>query len=400
MTYPWKNLSGLWLVVSIMVLSVCVPSVLYADKGAGASANAPMPAVEVSVIRVQERIIEPSIELSGRVSAFRIAQVRPQINGIISKRLFSEGSHVKAGQILYLIDPDMYQATLESAQAGLVRAQALEYAARLKAKRYKALAATKAVSIQEETDIQAVWKQSQAEVLAAKAAVKAAQINVHYTKIKAPISGRIGTSLMSEGALVTAQQPSPLSVIQQLDPVYVDVTQSANDLFQLKHQIMDNANGTTSGSTTRVQVVLADGSLHGSVGEVAFSGVTVDPSTGSVLLRAIVPNPNQELLPGMFVRAKLISSRKQGVLTVPQAALSRDSRGKASVMVVTSDFLVENRMVETGHAMGKDMVITRGLTKGEQVVVYGLQKIRPGMKVSISSTKDSSSSNPANRRGE
>ncbi len=392
MKYPWKILSVLWLVVPVIGLSVCALSFLYANKNARASENVSRPAVEVSVIRVPERIIEPSIELSGRVAAFRIAQVRPQINGIICKRLFVEGSHVKAGQILYRIDPDIYQAALESARASLARAQAVEYAARLKAQRYKTLVATKAVSIQEQTEIQAAWKQSQAEVLAAKAAVKTAQINVNYTDIKAPISGHIGTSLVSEGALVTAQQSSALAAIQQIDPVYVDVTQSADDLFQLKNQIMKNRKGMESPAKTRVQVLLSDGSLYGPEGEVSFSGVTVDPTTGAVVLRAIVPNPDQVLLPGMFVRARLISSSKRSVLTVPQAALRRDSKGTASVMVVTPDSIVENRMVQTGHIMGKDYVITGGLVKGEQVVVYGLQKIRPGMKVSISSSPQASSS--------
>ncbi len=381
MRYIENKLSFFRMSFAGMMFSLCLFCLADAAEQVQASANSSKAKIEVSVIRVQEKFIESEMELSGRVAAFRTAEVRPQINGIICKRMFTEGSDVVSGQTLYQIDKEIYQAALESARAGLAQAEAVEYAARLKAQRYQKLVDTKAVSVQEQIEIQAAWKQAQAQVLAAKAAVKTARINLNYTDIKAPISGRIGKSLVSEGALVTAQQPSALAAIQQLNPVYVDVSQSADELLRLRMQMLPNPSQNKKSMKTRVQVLLPGEISHEQMGELAFSDVTVDPATESVILRAIIPNPDQLLLPGMFVRARLISAREQKMVMVPQSCLIRNNKGQSHVMVVTDASVVESRLVQTGPVLGQEIVIVHGLHKGEQVVVAGLQKIRPGMTV-------------------
>jgi membrane fusion protein, multidrug efflux system len=347
---------------------------------AAAGSGAPM---EVSAVSISEQPAQVTLELSGRTAAFRVAEVRPQVSGIVQKRLFAEGGEVKAGELLYQIDPATYQATFAGAEAALARSEAMEYSARLKATRYRTLVLTKAVSEQEQVDADASWKQAAADVASAKAAVQNARINLNYTRVTAPISGRIGKSLVSEGALVTAQQGTALATIQQLDPLYVDVSQSSNELLLLKRQLSAEKADQAKDLKTKVKVVFDDGLEYGETGILEFSDVSVDQSTGTVTIRATVGNPRHELLPGMFVRARLTSEQQQTVIMVPQASITRNARGQAMVMLVNGQSMVEARLIETGRNVGDQIVVTKGLAAGEQLIVAGLQKIRPGAPVKV-----------------
>jgi membrane fusion protein (multidrug efflux system) len=349
----------------------------------GPSAAGPGAAQEVTAVHISAQPAQVTMELSGRTSAYRIAEVRPQVSGIVQKRLFTEGSEVKAGELLYQIDPATYQAAFASAEAALARSEAAEYSARLKATRYRTLVLTKAVSEQEQVDADASWKQAVAEVAAAKAAVQNARINLNYTRVTAPISGRIGKSQVSEGALVTAQQGTALATIQQLDPLYVDVSQSSNELLQLQRQLSAEQAQPVRELKTKVKVVFDDGSEYGETGTLEFSDVSVDQSTGTVTIRATVGNPRHELLPGMFVRARLTSEQQQTVIMVPQGSITRNARGQAMVMLVNGQSMVEARLIETGRNVGDQIVVTKGLAAGDQLVVAGLQKIRPGAPVKV-----------------
>lgn len=339
--------------------------------------------MEVNAVTIASQQTQLSIELPGRTAAYRVAEVRPQVSGIVQKRLFTEGSEVKAGELLYQIDPATYQAALASAEANLARAEAQEYSSRLKSTRYANLVKTKAVSEQEQIDAEAAWKQARAEVAAAKAEVQRARINLDFTRVTAPIAGRIGKSLVSEGALVTAQQATALASIQQLDPLYVDVSQSSNEVLQLKRKLSAKKAEEDTQLKTEVRVVLDDNSEYGEVGTLKFSDASVDQSTGTVTIRAIVGNPLRGLLPGMFVRARLTPEQAQTAILVPQASIVRNNRGQAMVMLVNEQSTVEARPVETGQNMGDKITITKGLTEGEQLIVAGLQKIKPGMPVKV-----------------
>lgn len=341
------------------------------------------PPMEVGAIVVTAQPLPLTIELPGRIAALRIAEVRPQVSGIVQKRLFVEGSEVKSGELLYQIDPTSYQAALAGAEASLAKAEAAEFSARLRAKRIETLAKNKAVSEQEQIDAEALWKQAQAEIAAARAAVQNARINLEHTRIIAPIAGRIGKSQISEGALVTAQQATALAVIQQLDRVYVDVSQSAGELLQLKRKFAASPSSGDQPLTTFVRVVLDDDSLYGETGVLEFSDVSVDQGTGTVIIRGIIANPRHELLPGMFVRARLSAEREEPTILVPQAAIVRNTRGQAMVMVVGEESKVVSRPVETGQNVGDQIVIVKGLAEGEQLIVSGLQKIKPGTTVKI-----------------
>ena len=317
-------------------------------------------------------------ELTGRTAPLRVAEVRPQVNGIILKRLFTEGSDVKAGQLLYQIDPAVYQAAVASAKANLAKAQANEQSARLKAQRYAELVKVKAISRQEYDDADAAWKQQVAEIGAAKAALQSANINLAYTKITAPISGRIGKSAVTEGALVTAQQADSLTSISQLDPMYVDVRQSTADLLRLKRQVAAGKLVQDESKGAKVRFQLEDGSQYSEEGSLQFSDVTVDETTGMVTLRVLVPNPHDLLLPGMFMRATLQEGERPQGLLVPQTAVTRTPKGGATVMVVTADNKVELREVQLSRVVGDSWVVESGLKTGEKVIVAGLQKVKPG----------------------
>ena len=337
--------------------------------------------VEVDVVTVQPQSVELQVELPGRTAPFRVAEVRPQVNGIIQKRLFVEGSEVTAGQLLYQIDPAVYQARVDSAVASLARARAVEQSARLKAERYRVLVKTKSVSELDQIEIEAGWKQAIADVAAAEAALNSARIDLEYTRVTAPISGRIGKSMISEGALVTAQQSTALATIQQLDPLYVDVTQSSMELLKLKKDLSAGVIPGGDMAKQQVRILLEDGSEYGETGSLEFSDVTVDQTTGGVTLRAIIANPHRDLLPGMFVRARIVSGLKEDAILVPAASISRNSKGQAVLLLVNSESKVENRIIESGRNIGEKVMVNDGLKGGEMVITAGLQKVRQGAAV-------------------
>jgi membrane fusion protein (multidrug efflux system) len=303
------------------------------------------------------------------------------VGGIIQKRLFTEGSDVKAGQVLYQIDPATYQAAFASAKAAMARAEATLGTVRLKAERYQDLVKIKAVSQQDNDDVQAALKQAEADVAATKAAVETARINLAYTRVTAPISGRIGRSTVTEGALVTASQQAALATIQQLGSMYVDVTQSSAELLRMKQNLAKGLLKTDGATQARVKLLLEDGSAYPLSGTLKFSEVTVDQSTGSVTLRAIFPNPKQTLLPGMFVRAVVEEGISEQAILVPQRGVTRNPKGEAVVMVVGAEEKVEPRPIKVARTVGDSWLVSEGLKPGDRVILEGLQKARPGTQV-------------------
>src|SRR6266581_5906377 len=327
------------------------------------TAAAPPPAgpPEVGVAVVQPEHVALTTELPGRTSPNLIAEVRPQVGGIIQKRLFTEGSDVKAGQVLYQIDPASYQAAYASARAAQARAEATLDTVRLKAERYRDLVKIKAVSQQDNDDAQASLKQAEADVASTKAAVETARINLAYTKVTAPISGRIGRSTVTDGALVTASQTAAMATIQQLSSIYVDVTQSSAELLKLKQNLASGLLKHDGANQARVKLLLEDGSAYPLPGSLKFSEVTVDQSTGSITLRAIFPNPKQTLLPGMFVRAILEEGVNEQAILVPQRGVTRDTSGNALVMVVGAEEKVEPRIITVARTVGDSWLVSAGL---------------------------------------
>jgi len=336
---------------------------------------------EVSVITVQPKRVTLTTELPGRTSAYLIAEVRPQVGGIIQNRLFTEGSDVKAGEVLYQIDPAVYQATFHSAKAALARAEANLVPIRLKTGRYAELVKMNAVSRQEYDDASAAFMQAEADVEAGKAAVETARINLAYTKVTAPISGRIGRSSVTNGALVTASQPAALATIQQLSPIYVDVTQSSAELLRLKQNLASGLLKSNGAAQAKVRLLLEDGSHYPLPGTLKFSEVTVDQSTSSITLRAIFPNPQHTLLPGMFVRAILEEGVNEHAILVPQRGVTRNPAGNAMVMVVGGEEKVEPRVIKVLRTVGENWLVSEGLKAGDRVILEGLQKARPGTPV-------------------
>jgi len=337
-------------------------------------------APEVGVVTLKTEAMNVTTELPGRTASFRIAEVRPQVTGIILKRNFVEGSDIKAGMSLYQIDPATYQAAYDSAKGELVKAQASAQVARVTVNRYKPLLGTNYVSKQDYDTAFSTAAQADAAVVAAKAAVESARINLAYTKVTSPISGRIGKSAVTEGALVTNGQADALATVQQLDPIYVDVTQSSNDFLRLKQELADGSLKQANGKA-QVKLLLDNGSEYKQAGTLEFSDVTVDETTGSITLRAVFPNPDDALLPGMFVRARLDEGVNNNALLVPQQGITRNPRGDATAMVVGADNKVELRTVTTTQAIGDKWVVTDGLKSGDKVIVTGLQKIKPGVQV-------------------
>lgn len=339
------------------------------------------PPQDVGVVTLEPQRVEIVTELPGRTASFRVAEVRPQVGGIILKRLYEEGGEVKEGDQLYQIDPARYEASLESARAAVVRAEAAAEVARLLAQRRSKLVTSSVISTQDYDDALASYKQAEADVVAAKADMETARINVDYTKVLAPISGKIGRSAVTEGALVTPGQTSPLSTVHQLDPIYVDVTQSSAQLLRLRKQL---ERGDLKGVDDREAVanlVLEDGSTYEHPGKLQFSEVSVDMGTGSVALRAVFPNPEHALLPGMFVRAMVTEGvNEQGIL-VPQRGVTRNAKGQPVALVVNPEDTVELRVIETDRAVGDSWLVTKGLSAGDRVIVEGLQKAPPGSKV-------------------
>ena len=348
--------------------------------GCGKKAAAPMQMSppEVAVVTVNPQRVALTTELPGRTSPYLVAEVRPQVGGIILKRLFSEGSDVRAGQVLYQIDPATYQAAYANAKAALSRAEANVVPLRLKAERYGKLLAIGAVSKQDSDDISAQFKQSEAEIEAAKAALETARISLAYTKVTAPISGRIGRSSVTEGALVTASQTVALATIQQLSPIYVDVTQSSSDMLKLKQNLASGLLKINGADQALVKLLLEDGSAYPLPGTLKFSEVTVDQSTGSIILRAVFQNPQQTLLPGMFVRAIVEEGVDDRAILVPQQGVSRTPQGDAMVMVVGAGEKVEQRTIKVARTVGDSWLVSEGLNTGDRVILEGVQKARPG----------------------
>ncbi|HIW78431.1 MAG TPA: efflux RND transporter periplasmic adaptor subunit [Candidatus Bilophila faecipullorum] len=355
------------------------------NTAAGPSAA---PAVEVAVDVVTPQKVLYTTELAGRTSAFQIAEVRPQVSGIIQKRLFTEGADVKAGDTLYQIDPATYKADLDSAKANLARAEANVAPARLKMQRFKDLVNISAVSKQEYEDAEAAYKQALADVGVNKAAVENARIRLDYTKVTSPISGRTGRSLVTPGALVTANQGNPLTTVQQLDPVYVDVTQSSTEVLRLKRALESGTLQRADEGHAAVRLLLEDGSEYAHSGTLQFTDVSVDESTGMVTLRAIFPNPEHDLMPGMYVRAILKEGVDEQAILLPQRALVRDAKGNATAYVVNAESKVEVRPLKVGRTQGNSWVVLDGLKAGDKVIVEGIQKIRPGATVRIAATPD------------
>ncbi|MBA0218151.1 efflux RND transporter periplasmic adaptor subunit [Pectobacterium brasiliense] len=350
------------------------------DSGNNQQGGAQQQMPEVGIVTLKTEALNVMTELPGRTSAYRIAEVRPQVGGIILKRNFVEGSDVKAGASLYQIDPATYQASYNSAKGSLAQAQAQAEIARLTVNRYKPLLGTNYVSKQDYDQAVATSRQADAAVQAAKAAVDTAQINLAYTKVNSPIEGRVGKSTVTEGALVATGQATALTTVQQLDPIYVDVTQSSNDFLQLKKEL-ENGTLKQSEGKANVRLLLENGTEYTEAGTLEFSDVTVDETTGSITLRAIFPNPQHNLLPGMFVRARLDSGVNPTALLVPQQGVTRDPRGQATAMVVGEGNKVEPRALKTSKAVGDKWLVTEGLKAGDRVIVTGLQKIRPGAQV-------------------
>lgn len=336
-----------------------------------------MPPPDVKVVTLKAAPLTVSTELPGRTSAYRIAEVRPQVGGIILKRNYKEGSDVKEGESLYQIDPAPFQATLNSAQAELAKARANAELARLTVNRYKPLLGTNYISRQDYDEAVSTHAQAQAAVRAAQAAVQTAQINLNYTKVTSPISGLSGKSNVTEGALVATGQSQPLTLVQQIDPIYVDVTQSSDDYLRLKHEIASGAMDKEQGKVA-VTLVTAENKDYTHKGYLEFSDVTVDETTGSITMRAVFPNPQESLLPGMFVRARVDEGVRPDAILVPQQGVIRTAKGGAVVNVVNAKNEIEVRPVTVGQAYGNKWLVTAGVNNGERVVVEGFQKIKQG----------------------
>ena len=372
-----NNNRARWLMAAASILVVG-----FILGGCGKKTSAPPNITpEVAVVTIQPKQVIITTELEGRTSANLVAEVRPQVNGIIQKRVFTEGSDVKAGQLLYQIDPAVYQAAFDSAKAAQARAEANLGAVRLKEERYSDLVKIKAVSQQDYDDAHATFKQAEADVASTKAAVESARINLAYTKVIAPISGRIGRSAVTDGALVIASQSAALATIQQLDSMYVDVTQSTSDLLKLKQNLAKGLLKKGDSAQAPVKLFMEDGSSYPLTGTLKFSEVTVNQSTGSVTLRAVFPNPQKLLLPGMFVRAILIEGISDQAITVPQRGVTRNPKGEAMVMVVGAEEKVEPRIIKVVRTVGDSWLVSEGLKAGDRVILEGIQKARPGTPV-------------------
>lgn len=340
----------------------------------------PMSEVVVQTVHPERALL--TTELPGRTAAFLVAEIRPQVNGLILKRLFQEGADVKAGTVLYQIDPAPYRAALDQAQAALAVAEAELPSARARAERTRGLVKIHAVGQQEADEAEAAFQKATAAVASSKAAVDAARINLAYTPVKAPISGRTGVSSVTPGALVTAYQPASLTSVQQLDPIYVDVTQSSSDILKLRRNLENGRlKASSQGGAKRVKLILEDGTPYPLEGKLEFRDVTVDPGTGSVTLRLVFPNPKHVLLPGMFVRAVVEEGVDEHAILAMQEGVSRDVKGDAVAMVVNAAGKVEQRTLTVDRTIGTKWLVTGGLQDGDQIIVEGVQKVRPGMPV-------------------
>jgi membrane fusion protein (multidrug efflux system) len=368
---------------------------------AGCKKKAPPPMMpEVSVVTLQSRPVTLGMELPGRVVPVRVADVRPQANGVILKRLFTEGTNVEAGQPLYQIDPSQYRATYETARANVERASATLVASSALLGRYKGLIDSNAVSKQEYDNAVAAQMEASANLASAKAALESARVSLVYTDVLAPIAGRIGRSSVTEGALVTANQDTPLATIQQLNSVYVDIVQPSLNLLKLQKEYASGRLKSAGKNQAVATLTLEDGSPYPLKGRLGFAETTVDPESGSVTLRATFPNPDRILLPGMFVQVHLQQGVDENALLIPQRAVTRDQRGEPTALFVGVDNKVELRTLKADRAINDDWLITDGAKAGDRVIVEGLQKVRPGMQVKATEfvappTNDGSNGAPA-----
>ena len=370
------------LVALLSSLALCATLAACSDQQASSAppkAAQPAGPTAVGTVQLQAERYAASTNLPGRVSAFLQAEIRPQISGIVQKRLFTEGALVKAGQPLYQIDPASYEAVQASARAALAKAQAQARTAEVNARRSAELVKIDAISRQSAEESQAAAAQSASDVAVAKAALQTATINQDYTRIRAPIAGRTALSSVTAGALVTANQTAALTTVQQLDPVYVDVTQSSTELLQLRRDLAQGRfERAGANDAARVRITLEDGSAYPLPGRLQFSGLTVNPGTGAVLLRAVVPNPDGVLLPGMYVQAQLTTGVAADALFVPQQAVTRDIAGQPSVLLVNAEHKVERRAIVVDRAVGSRWLVTDGLAPGDEVIVDGFQRIKVG----------------------
>ncbi|MGN6261225.1 MAG: efflux RND transporter periplasmic adaptor subunit [Ralstonia sp.] len=350
------------------------------NKQAQGPGGAGMPPTEVGVVTVQPHSVGLTSELPGRLEATRVAQVRARVAGIVLKRTYAEGSDVKAGQQLFQIDPAQYKASLDSAKAQLARSEATQTQAQLKAERYKPLVATNAISKQDYDDATAAAKQATADVAAARAAVETAKLNVGYASVTSPISGRAGLAQVTEGALVGQGEATLLTTVQQIDPIYLTFTQSSTEVLRLQQALKDGKLAKAGGDAAKVTLVTEDGRAYAQPGKLYFSDLTVDPATGTITLRAIVPNADRTLLPGMYVRARLEQAVDEQAITVPQQAVTRSPDG-ASVMVVDEKGMAAVRQVQADRSTGTEWIVSSGLKAGDKVIVDGLQKVHPGAPV-------------------
>ena len=344
-----------------------------------AGAAQEMPPTEVGVLVAQPQSVEQSVELSGRTTAFEISEVRPQTSGVVLKRLFTEGSYVREGQALYEIDSRTNRASLDSSRAALTRQQAQLNVLRVKEGRYRQLVGSNAISKQEYDDIVAQVKLAEADVAATQAEVRNAEINLGYSTVRAPISGQTNRSTVTAGALVTASQAEPLVTIQRLDPIYVDINQSSAELLRLRQQLSQGS--LNSSNNTKVKLKLEDGSYYPVEGRLAFSDASVNPETGTVTLRAVFPNSNHLLLPGMFATAQIVQGVIPNAILIPQAAISRTPTGQAMAMIVNAKGIVEPRPVTTVGTQGSNWIVTEGLQTGDKVIVDGVAKVKADQQV-------------------
>jgi len=346
--------------------------------------QAAMPAqgpTEVDVVTLQPQTVAVTSEMPGRTTAFLVSDVRPQVGGIVKERRFTEGSDVAAGDVLYQIDPATYQASYDSAKAALAKARATLTSIKLKAQRYKELVAINAVSKQDYDDAAASLAEAEADVAADMASLESAKINLDYTKVTAPISGRVGKSAVTPGALLTASQTDALATIQQLDQIYVDVTQSSADLLRLRRDLASGKLVAAGANQAKIALLPEDGSHYDHEGVLQFTDITVNETTGSVTLRAVFPNPEGLLLPGMYVRGVLEEGVDDKGVLVPQQGVSRNIKGEATALVVNADGKVEQRILKTDRTVGDQWLVSGGLAAGDRVILDGLQKIQPGMPV-------------------
>ncbi len=371
--------SAAWLLIAAMAGLLSASE----DQRSHAATLPAAPPTEVDVVTLHEEPVTLTTELPGRTTAFRVAEVRPQVGGLVLRRLFTEGEAVEAGQTLYQIDPQLYQAALASAEATLAHARASMVLAQATANRYRPLVKANAISHQELETADATLEQDQADVASAQAAIKMAAVNLAYTKVTSPISGHSGRSSVTEGALVTASQATALVTITQLNPIYVDVTQPSATILRLKRELAGGQLRSAGENQVPVKLILEDGSTYDQVGRLQFSEVTVDRGTGSVTLRAIFPNDAGLLLPGMFTRAALEEGVRQAGLLVPQQGVTHNQRGEPTAMIVNADNKVEVRGLTTDRAIGDKWLVTTGVADGDKVIVSGLQKVKSGERVTI-----------------